>query len=172
MRTLFLRVALVLFAATSLTAQSLNWREYKNSSGNFSVQMPAEPEDTNAGDGSDMHTLLAFVDGVGYSVTYSKSSEDQPVNDAIFKQYADGMIKSSKCTVVNEAPASPAIPRLIGRHYRLDCGTGSEKLTDVGNLYLAKHYTYAVLVMFQPRPVDPPNLKKFVDSFALTDPAK
>jgi hypothetical protein len=172
MRTTLLRGALMLFAAAFLAGQSLDWREYKNSAGNFSAQMPAEPEDTNASEGVDIHTILAFVDGVGYTVAYANSSEDQPVNHAIFKRYAEGMIKSSNCTVVDEAPASPAIPHLIGRHYRLDCGTGSEKLTDVGNLYLAKHYTYAVLVMFPPRPVDPPNIKKFVDSFALIDPAK
>jgi hypothetical protein len=172
MRTTFLRVALVLFAPNSVAVQSLNWREYKNPGGNFSIQVPVEPEDTKIGEDVDAHIILAFVDEVGYTVAYSKSTEDQPVNDAIFKEYAQGVIKSSHCKLVDEAPASPAIPGLIGRHYRLDCVTGTQKLTDVGNMYVGKHYTYAVLVMFPPNPVDPPNTKKFIDSFALIDPTK
>ena len=43
MRAKVLRLTFVLFAVTSVAAQSVNWREYKNPAGNFSVQMPAEP---------------------------------------------------------------------------------------------------------------------------------
>ena len=43
MLTRFPRVTFILLAATSVAAQSLNWREYKNPAGNFSVQMPSDP---------------------------------------------------------------------------------------------------------------------------------
>jgi hypothetical protein len=172
MRMTFLGVALTLFVVTSVAAQSLNWQEYKNSAGNFSILMPAVPVDTKSGEDIDSHTILAFVGKVGYTVAYSKFSEDQVVNEAIYKEYAEGTIKASKCTVVNEAPASPAIAGLIGRHYRLECAAGSQKVNHVGNLYVGKHYTYLVVAIFLADPVDPPNVKKFVDSFALIDPAK
>lgn len=172
MRAKLLRLTLVLLAATSIAAQSLNWREYKNPAGNFSIQMPAEPEDIRSTDGTDSHTILAFVGEVGYTVVYSKSAEDQIVSEAIFKEYSEGTLKASKCTVVNEAPAAPAVRGLIGRHYRLECATGPQKLYHIGNLYLGKHYTYLVMAMFPANPVDSPNVKKFVESFTLIDPAK
>ena len=58
MRITFLRVALVLFAVTSVAAQSLSWREYKNPGGNFSVLMPSDPSDTTNHDPEgDSHTI-------------------------------------------------------------------------------------------------------------------
>jgi len=173
MRSRFLHLTLALFAATSVAAQSLNWREYKNPGGNFSVQMPAEPKDTKNGASDEAsHTVQAVVAGVGYTVVYSKSSADEAVDDAQFKEYKEGTLGAAKCTVANESPASPAIPGFIGRHYRLDCATGAQKLNFLGNMYVGKHYSYTVMVMFPASPVDSPTAKKFVESFALIDPAK
>jgi hypothetical protein len=173
MRNSFLRLTLVLLAATSVAAQSVSWREYKNPAGNFSIQMPAEPKDTKNGASDEAsHTVQAVVAGVGYTVVYSKSSDDQAVNDAQFKEYKEGTLEAAKCTVSNESPAAPAIPSYIGRHYRLDCAAGPQKLNFVGNMYVGKHYSYTVMAMFPATQVDSPNVKKFVESFVLIDPAK
>jgi hypothetical protein len=173
MRATFLRLMLFAFAATSVAAQSINWREYKNPAGNFSVQMPAEPKDTKNGASDEAsHTVQAVVAGVGYTVVYSKLSVDEAVDDAHFKEYKEGTLDAAKCTVANEAPATPVIPGFIGRHYRLDCAAGPQKLNFVGNMYVGKHYSYTVMAMFAASPVDSPNVKKFVESFALIDPAK
>ncbi len=173
MRVTFLRLTLVLLAASSVAAQSLNWREYKNPAGNFSVQMPAEPKDTKNGASDEAsHTVQAVVAGVGYTVVYSKSSDDEAVDDAHFKEYKEGTLGAAKCTVASEAAVSPAIPGFIGRHYRLDCAAGPQKLNFVGNMYVGKRYAYTVMAMFPASPVDSPSVKKFVESFALIDPAK
>lgn len=173
MRAKFLRLTLLLFAVTSVAAQSLNWREYKNPAGNFSIQMPAEPKDTKNGASEEAsHTVQAVVGGFGYTVVYSKSSADEAVDDAHFRDYKEGTLDAAKCTVANEAAALPTIPGFIGHHYRLDCFAGSQKLNFVGNMYVGKRYSYTVMAMFPASPVDTPNVKKFVESFALIDPTK
>jgi hypothetical protein len=173
MRAKYLRLTLVLFAVTSVAAQSLNWREYKNPGGNFSVQMPAEPKDTKNGASDEAsHTIQAVVGGVGYTVVYSKYSDDEPLDESHFRDYKEGTLDAAKCTVANEAAAAPALAGFIGRHYRLDCAAGVQKLNFVGNMYVGKRYAYTVMAMFPASPVESPNVKKFVESFALIDPAK
>jgi hypothetical protein len=173
MRHSFFRLTLLLFAATSVVAQSVNWREYKNPAVNFSIQMPAEPKDTKNGPSDEAsHTVQAVVAGVGYTVVYSKSSDDEVVDDAHFKEYKEGTLEAAKCAVSNESPAAPAIPGYIGRHYRLDCAAGPQKLNFVGNMHVGKHYSYTVMAMFPATQVDSPTVKKFVDSFGLIDPAQ
>jgi hypothetical protein len=173
MRNSLLRLTFILAVATSVAAQSANWREYKNPGGNFSVLMPAEPQDVKNGEGVDAsHTIQAVLDTVGYTVVYTKSTEDEVVDESTYKAYRDGVLKEVNCTVASETPAAPAIAAFIGRHYRMDCTISDQKLTFVGNMYWGKHYGYAVLAMFAATQVDSPNVKKFVDSFALIDPAK
>jgi hypothetical protein len=174
MRITFLRLALVLFAVTSSAAQSLNWREYKNPGGNFSVLMPSDPSDTaNHDPEGDSHTIQATDHSVGYTVFYVKFSQDQPVNDANFKAHRDTFLGNfPDCTLFNEQPVTPAISGFIGGSYRLNCKLPGAKSRNIGNLYLGKHYFYGVLALFVPESSEPPNVKSFVDSFTLIDPAK
>jgi hypothetical protein len=175
MRITFLRVALVLFAVTSVAAQSLNWREYKNPGGNFSVLMPSDPSDTaNHDPEGDSHTIQAADHSVGYNVFYVKFSQGQTVDDANFKSHRDAFLGNfPDCKLSDEQPAAPAISGFIGGSYRLNCELpGKKKTRNIGNLYLGRRYFYGVFALFVPESAEPPEVKNFVDSFRLIDPAK
>jgi hypothetical protein len=174
MRITFLRVALVLFAVTSVAAQSLNWREYKNPAGNFSVLMPTDPSDTaNRDPQGDSHTIQATDHSVSYNIFYVKFAQEQAVTDANFKAHRDAfLVNFPDCKLFTEQAAAPALNGYIGGSYRLNCEVPGAKTRNIGNLYLGKHYFYGVLTLFVPESAEPPNVKNFVDSFTLIDPAK
>jgi hypothetical protein len=174
MRITVLRVTFMLLAAISVAAQSLNWREYKNSGGNFSVLMPSDPSDTaNHDPEGDSHTIQATDHSVGYTVFYVKFSQDQAVSDANFKAHRDAFLGNfSDCQLFSEQAVAPAITGFIGGSYLLNCKLPGAKSRNIGNLYLGKHYFYGVFALFVPESSEPPNVKKFVDSFTLIDPAK
>jgi hypothetical protein len=175
MRIAFLRLALVLFAVTSVAAQSLNWREYKNPGGNFSVVMPSDPSDTtNRDPEGDSHTIQAADHSVGYTVFCVKFSKEQAVNDANFKSHRDAFLGDfPDCKLSSEETAAPALNGFIGGSYRLNCELpGKKKTRNIGNLYFGKHYFYGVFALFVPESSESPDVQKFVDSFKLIDPAK
>ena len=174
MRTTILRAALVLFAVSSVAAQSLNWLEYKNPGGNFSVLMPADPSDTaNHDPEGDSHTIQSTDHSVSYNIFYVKFSQEQTVTDANFKAHRDALFGNfPDCKLVSEQPVAPALNGFIGGSYRLSCEVPGAKTRHIGNLYLGKHYFYGVFALFVHPTVDSPDVKRFVDSFALMDPAK
>jgi len=171
-RSCFLSFLLCL--AASVAAQSLNWREYKNPGGNFSVLMPSDPSDTaNHDPEGDSHTIQATDHSVSYNVFYIKFSQDQIVDDANFKAHRDGFLGHfPNCKLFSEQPAAPAINGFIGGSYRVNCEVPGAKTSHIGNLYLGKHYFYGVFALFVHESSESPDVKKFVDSFALIDPAK
>jgi hypothetical protein len=168
------RFLFLLCLAGSVAAQSLNWHEYKNTGGNFSVLMPSDPSDTaNHDPEGDSHTIQATDHSVGYTVFYVKFSQDQPVNDANFKSHRDAFLGNfPDCTVFSEQPVSPAVNGFIGGSYRLNCKLPGAKSRNIGNLYLGKHYFYGVFALFVPENAEPPTVKNFVDSFKLIDTTK
>jgi hypothetical protein len=174
MRITFIRVALVLSAVTSVAAQSLNWREYKNPAGNFSVLMPTDPSDTaNRDPQGDSHTIQATDHSVSYNIFYVKFAQEQAVTDANFKAHRDAfLVNFPDCKLFTEQAAAPALNGYIGGSYRLNCEVPGAKTRNIGNLYLGKHYFYGVLALFVPESAEPPNVKNFVESFTLIDPAK
>jgi hypothetical protein len=173
MRALALRVSLLLCLAAPIAGQTDEWKRYKNVDGNFSVLFPTEPTDTvNKGEeGVHSHTLLSMVRPNAYTVVYTTMTKEQTVNDATFEVFKNAVFKElPKCTMVTDGIVSPAIHGYIGHWYRLSCDMGST-VTIVGNLYWGRHYAYAVMAMFT-TPSDPPTIKKFTDSFAVTDTSK
>jgi hypothetical protein len=166
--------SLVLCLAASVAAQSLNWREYKNPGGNFSILMPSEPSDTaNRNPAGDSHTIQVTYDSVSYNVIYVKFRQEQKVDDANFKAHRDGFLgRFPNCTMFSEQAAAPAINGFIGGSYRINCEVPGAKTSHIGNLYLGKHYFYSVFALFVHESSDSPNVKKFVDSFTLIDPTK
>jgi hypothetical protein len=174
MRITFLRVALVLFAVTSVAAQSLNWREYKSPGGNFSVLMPSDPSDTtNRDPEGDSHTIQATDHSISYNIFYVKFSQDQAVNDANFKAHRDALLGNfPECKLFSEQAVAPALNGFIGGSYRLNCEVPGAKTRHIGNLYLGKHYFYGVFALFVPETAEPATVKNFIESFTLIDPAK
>ena len=169
-----LRLSFLLFLAMSLAAQSANWREYKNPGGNFSILMPSDPsDDANRDPAGESHTIQVTDDAVSYNVIYVKFKQDQTVNDGSFKARRDGFFgRFPNCKLFSELPAAPALNGFIGGSYRVDCEIPGAKSSHIGNLYLGKHYFYAVFALYVPDPTKAPNAKKFVDSFALIDSTK
>jgi hypothetical protein len=175
MRYSILRISLVVCLVATLSGQTPEWKKYKNADGNFSVLLPLEPSDTKNGNSDVMvsHTIQAIAGAVSYTVVYVRMTGEQTVDEANFKVYKDGVLKElPSCTVVEEQPAAPAVQGYIGHWYRMNCEISNTKLTFVGNLYWGKTYAYAVLGMFAAGPSDPPNIKKFVDSFSVIDPSR
>jgi len=176
MRKLLSGILMLSLAAGPLAAQTSEWRRYKNTNGNFTVLFPGEPEDTvnKTEDGSQSHTLLAREDKALYTVIYTVMTSEQPVNDATFQAFKDGVFKElPKCEAGAEQPASPALEGYIGHAYRLNCEMPNAKVTVVGNLYWGKHYAFAVMTMFPASVAEPTAAeKKFAESFAVIDAAR
>jgi hypothetical protein len=169
-RNHILRLSLLLCLAVVLSAQTDEWKAYKNADGNFHVLFPGEPKDTvnPAAESIKSHTLLAISNKTAYTVIYAAMATDQPVDDATFETYKKSVLKElPKCNVTKEVAAAPDIAGYIGHWYRLDC----EGFTALGNLYWGKHYAYAVMVMFSTGRPEPADSKKFFDSFSVLAPS-
>ena len=176
MRSMMSGVLILLLAAGPLTAQTNEWKEYKNTNGNFTVLFPGEPTDTvnKTEDSAQSHTLLAKESPAVYTVIYTVMTSEQTVDNTTFQAFRDGVFKElPKCETSSEEPAAHAIKGYIGHAYRLSCEMPNARVIIVGNLYWGKHYAYAVMAMF-PANVDEPAAatKKLVESFAVIDPAK
>lgn len=176
MRKLLLGILMLSLAAGPLAAQISEWKRYKNTDGNFTVLFPGEPEDTvnKTEDGSQSHTLLARQGTTLYTVVYTVMTSEQPVNDATFQAFKNGVFKElPKCEAAAEKPPSPALEGYIGHAYRLNCDMPNIKVTIVGNLYWGKHYAFAVMTMFPAGLAEPTAAEeKFTESFTVIDAAR
>jgi hypothetical protein len=173
MRALVAYVLLLLCLAAPIVGQTDEWKRHKNADGNFSVLFPTEPTDTinKSEQGIQSHTLTSTVRPNFYSVVYTTMAEEQPVNDATYETFKNAVFKElPKCNVITDKTGSHPIQGYISHEYRLSCAL-NVTVTIVGNLYWGKHYSYAVMVMFT-TPTDPPTIKKFTDSFEITDASK
>jgi hypothetical protein len=173
MRAVAIGVLLMLCLAAPVAGQTDEWKSYKNSEGNFSVLFPTEPTDTKnkTEEGIQSHTLLSMARPVVYTVIYATMAKEQPVNDGTYDTFKNAVFKElPKCTVIADKAGSPAVQGYISHQYRLSCQM-NVTVTIVGNLYWGKHYSYAVMVMFT-APSDSPTIKKFTDSFEITDISK
>jgi hypothetical protein len=178
MRNLAVRLALLLCLAAPILGQGAGqtdeWKRYNNVDGNFSVLFPVEPTDTLNGEQGEVrsHTLLALERPYAYTVVYTVMTREQTVDDATYEVFKDAVFKElPKCSVVTVGAVSPAIPGYIGHWYRLSCDMPNSALTMTGNLYWGRHYAYAVMAMFPTAP-DGPTVRKFTDSFSVTDTSK
>jgi hypothetical protein len=171
MRNSLFHLVLIFFVAGSVAAQTADWRIFKYSAGNFSVLVPADPKDTPSANPDAMITVEASLNGIGYAVIYvHDAAQNFKVDEANARQFGAGIIKLQNCTVSTESPADPPVPALAGLHYRLACENSGAKFTYVGNIYIGKHYGYFVMGIFATAASDPPEVKKFVDSFSILDP--
>jgi hypothetical protein len=173
MRTRAFHILLLLCLAAPIAGQTDEWKRYKNADGNFSVLFPTEPTETTnkSEEGLQSHTLLSTVQPVFYTVVYTIMTKEQPVDEATYDTFKNAVFKElPKCTVIADKAGSPAMQGYISHQYRLNCEL-NVKVTIVGNLYWGRHYSYAVMAMFT-TPSDPPTIKKFTDSFEITDTSK
>jgi hypothetical protein len=173
MRAPVIYVLLLLCLAAPIAGQTDEWKRYKNAEGNFSVLFPTEPTDTinKSEEGIQAHTLTSAVRPNFYSVVYTTMTQEQPVNDATYETFKNAVFKElPKCSVISDTAGSHLIQGYISHEYRLSCAL-NVTVTIVGNLYWGKHYSYAVMVMFT-TPSDPPTIRKFIDSFEITDMSK
>jgi len=176
MRKLLSGVLMLLLAAGPLAAQTSEWKQYKNTNGNFTVQFPGEPTDTvnKTDEGAQSHTLLAREGAALYTVVYTVMTSEQKVNDATYQAFKTGVFNElPKCEASAEQPASPVLEGYIGHAYRLSCDMPNAKVAIVGNLYWGKHYAFAVMTMFPASVAEPAAAEKtFIGSFAVIDAAK
>ena len=175
-----LQVVILLAAAplsvlSQTNPQSGQPSAYKSDGGNFSANFPGEPKDTDSTEpnGPRTHTIQSVSGSNSFMVVYVITDSAETVNEANFTLYRDAFFKSlGQCEIGNEAAASPDINSFIGRSYHLSCIFAGIKLTLAGNLYYGKHFSYAVLTVFEPVSKDPPEATTFLHSFSVTDTAK
>jgi hypothetical protein len=174
-RHLFVYTLLLVCLSVPFAGQADQWSKYSNQEGNFSVLLPVTPSDTPNGDQNAplSHTIQALSGGISYTIVYVVTKPEQPVDEATFKIYRDSFLKGlPNCDLLREDPASPALSGFVGHWYRLNCTVQNQKLSMIGNLYWGKHHAYAVLTMFATAASDPPNARKFSNSFAVLDTGK
>jgi hypothetical protein len=164
-----------LLLASPFAGHTDEWKNYKNADGNFTVLFPGEPQDTvnNAGAGITSHTLQAPRKPAFYMIVWTSADSPQAVNSTNFESFKNGFLgKLPKCEIGAERPASPALQGYIGQGYRLNCEAQQKKIAITGNLYWGKHYCFAVMSMFPADVPEPAEVKRFIESFVLIDPAK
>src|SRR5262245_13083057 len=155
MRLRPLAVFVLLCLGTVFSAQTDEWKQYKNTAGNFSVLFPGEPADTVNRERPTIqsHTLMAMQRPSGYMVVYTNTSAEQKLDDATFQIFKSGFLKQlPKCEVRSEEAQSPAIRGYIGHRYMLNC----DAVVLAGNLYWGKHYAYAVMATYPTNSSEPP----------------
>lgn len=166
---------LFLLVTCSFAGQTDAWKQYKNADGNFRVLFPGEPQDSvnKAGPGLQSHTLMAQQNPAFYTVVYTIMENEQSVDNDTFEVFKSSVFKElPKCTVGQDKPASPLVEGYIGHFYQLNCALQNVQLTMRGNLYWGKHHAYAVMAMFPAGVTEPGEVKTFMESFSLIDPAK
>jgi hypothetical protein len=169
-RNHILRLSLPLCLALLVSAQTGEWKSYKNTDGNFNALFPGEPKDSvnPSAESIRSHTLLAIWNKAAYTVIYAAMATDQTVDEATYETYKNSVLRElPKCNVGKEETAAPAIQGYVGHWYRLNC----EGFNAVGNLYWGKRYAYAVMVMFPADTAEPTDSKKFLDSFSVLAPS-
>ena len=146
-----------------------DWRTYRNEEGNFSVQLPGQPKTEPAGENTFNFMLLQ--PGMAYLVTYNFHSESA-ADDTNFEAYQKGVAKSLECNVLSDGPSTRPIAGYKSHQYRYDCSQRKQIIT--GNLYWGTRTAYAVVVIFNVTAgsADPPNIRRFTDSFTLLDASK
>ena len=174
MRRLLLCTLLLVSVSVPFAGQADQWRRYKNEAGNFSAQMPGEPNESVNGEGDKAsHTIQAISGSIGYTVVYVANPAEQPVDEPTYKIYRDAFLKGlPQCELVREDPVSHPLAGYIGRWYRMNCNASGQKMTFTGNLYWGRHYAYAVLAMFSTAASDPSEGAKFYNSFSVLDSSK
>jgi hypothetical protein len=119
------------------------------------------------------HTLQILKPPAVYTLVWTFIEANQTVTEANFEVFKTSFLsKLPKCTVAADQPASPALSEYIGHEYQLNCDLPQGKVTIVGSLYWGKHYSYAVMGIFPSTLPQPANMKRFVESITLIDPAK
>jgi hypothetical protein len=169
--------ALLILCLTATLAAQTEWKKYEEPDGNFSVLFPGEPKDTVSPSREGIESSHGFSasDGSIYvGVFYARMKQEQKVDEANYETYKKSFFTSlPKCDELNSTVASPTFSGYIGHGYRLECeGQNAKGQTVSGtlvlNLYFGKHFLYVVTAGSTIRP-DPPTIKKFMDSFSVTD---
>jgi hypothetical protein len=176
MSGLILRMSLLFCLASPFWGQTDEWKTYKNTDGNFSVLLPGPPKDelVQKDAASETHTILAQTSaGYGYSVVYTSIAAEHQVDDVAFASFRDGVFNAmAPCKVTSDGPVSLVVQGYIGHFYRLSCPFENATVNMVANLYVGKHYGYFVMIAFKSSLADPPETRKFLNSFSVIDAAK
>ncbi|HZU33653.1 MAG TPA: hypothetical protein VFB79_21245 [Candidatus Angelobacter sp.] len=175
MRRLVFSFGIVVLLAGMLAGQSAEWKTHSNAEGNFTVQFPGDPKDTVNPTDSSMksHILQVQQSPVLYMVVWSFIDKEQSTDNKNYEDFKSGVFsKLPSCTVENEQAASPAFRQYVGRGYLLSCDYPKGKVKIKGNLYWGKHYSYALMTAFPANITESAEIKKFMESFTVLDPAK
>lgn len=174
------QMLLTLCLAASLTAQTDSWKRYEERDGNFSALFPTQPKDTvsPSREGTESSHGFSASDGSVYvGVFYSNLKLEQKVNEANYEAYKKAIFsRLSNCNELNSTVVFPAFSGYIGHGYRLECEGKNAKgqiVTGilVANLYFGRHFLYNLTAGSAIKP-EPPTIKKFMDSFSITDVSK
>jgi hypothetical protein len=165
----------MLLLASPFAGQTAEWQKYKNADGNFTVLFPAQPSEgpTKDVDAVSIHSVRAQQSNAVYSVVYTTMVDAQPVDEATFQAYKHAFFEQfPKSELDPNVAAAPAVEGYIGHAYRGIFEAGETRIKLVVNLYWGKHHSFAVMV-FSRGAVEPSaEIKRFVESFAVIDPAK
>jgi hypothetical protein len=161
---------LALLIALPFSGQTAEWKQYKDTTGNFTVLFPGDPKDSVNQNNEEIqsHTLLAVDAPFYYTVIYTAMNSDQKVDNETYEVFKNAVFRElPNCEVGQDGAAAPPVAGYVGRWYHLNCATAPNKVTIVGNLYWGKRYAYAVMVMFPATATEPPTMGKFLKSFAV-----
>jgi hypothetical protein len=166
---------LAAFLVLPFFGQTAQWKQYKDTTGNFTALFPGDPQDSinKSDDDIQSHTLLAIQQPFYYTVIYTAMKSDQKVDNETYEVFKNAVFKElPNCEVATVRPPAPALSGYVGHWYHLNCDMPNAKVTILGNLYWGKHYAYAVMVMFPSSAAEPQAAGKFLESFGVLDQGK
>jgi hypothetical protein len=79
-----------------------------------------------------------------------------------------GIQQMPQCKFGADEPPTQSVAEYLVHQFRLNCGNG----VGVGEIYMGKHYWYFVAVIYPSNGAEPPDTKKFLQSFAVLDQSK
>ena len=166
---------MIVLLAGVLAGQTAEWKTVNSTEGNFTIQFPGDAQDTvnQVGESMTSHTLQMQLKPAIYLLVWSYIPTEQPVDDTAYNAFKGGFIsKLPNCTTDSDQATGPSFRGYIGHGYVLSCDYPQSKVKMKGNLYWGKHYSFAVMTAFPVSVAEPAEVKKFMESFAVTDLAK
>ncbi len=156
-----------------------DWKKHKNTAANFSALFPRDPEDKVLVQEDVLQGRMAsvFDGGIGYMVVSIWFSDGKLKEEAKFDFVKDFVLKilvSDKCKIGSQGSPTRILSNYNGSSYLIHCTETDRKkeMTVVSNVYLGKHYSYAVMVVYPSIISEPAVAKGFLESFAVIDDTK
>lgn len=152
----------------AFVALAQDWARYKYEEGNFSILFPTKPEQViDRTDGGTRTRMVGVRGNYGYFVVY-QTYPSRETTEQTFIAYRDGILRGmGKCGRPREVAHSSHVPNYHAAAYTVECTVADVKLAFTVMVYEGSHRGFVVGISRDADAAAPPDVGKFLSSFAL-----